>query len=223
MITVNHSACLLLGGSFEPTYILTITALPAQVQQTTNKRNASLIQTFMFETLGVPMERGIVKFVAIQEHCIATNGVTIFGEIERLERQQAEENGGLKRGLTKSSKRSAISKAKSSLQLNRNTSKTTKADNTASATISSPIPGHGPLDSGVAVDREDADSLLPIDEKPAKKKSVSRKASRIAIIKSKSEVNLLMANAPPAPPVPQDAPAPKVSKRKKSMMALFKR
>jgi hypothetical protein len=47
MITVNHSACLLLGGSFEPTYVLTITALPIQLLPTTNKRNAALIQNFM--------------------------------------------------------------------------------------------------------------------------------------------------------------------------------
>ena len=53
MITVNHSACMLLGGSFEPTYMLTINALPVQLQPTTNKRNAALIQTFMAESIGV--------------------------------------------------------------------------------------------------------------------------------------------------------------------------
>ncbi|KAJ4291913.1 hypothetical protein N0V90_009810 [Kalmusia sp. IMI 367209] len=215
MITVNHSACLLLGGSFEPTYILTITALPVQVQQTTNKRNAALIQNFMFESLGVPLERGIVKFIPIPEDCIATNGMTVLGEIERLERQQAEENGGPKRGLTKSSKRSAVTKAKSSFQLARNTS---KADNGVRSVVTPPLLSPSPLDSGVAVDREESDTLRPIDSKFTNKSSVNRKAS-----KSFGEVSKVnFATAPVPPPVPADAPAPKIGKRK-SMMAIFKR
>jgi hypothetical protein len=96
MITVNHSACLLLGGSFEPTYILTINALPVQLQPTTNKRNAALMQQFMCESIGVTPERGIIKFVAFQEENFATNGTTILGEIERLERKhEARPNQGV--------------------------------------------------------------------------------------------------------------------------------
>lgn len=172
MITVNHSACLLLGGSFEPTYIMTINALPVQLQPTTNKRNAALIQTFMAESIGVMPDRGIVKFLPIPEESLAMNGMTILGEIERLERQHAEETGTstIKRAITKSSRKSTVSKAKSSIQLSRNSS---KANTGASVVIAAPIPSDGHLDSGVAIDEKDfGDSapLKPIDNKKAERK-----------------------------------------------------
>lgn len=105
MIEVQHSTCLLMAGSFEPAYILTISALPSQLQPTTNKRNAALIQSFMTEIISVPPERGILRFQAIPEENLATNGVTIFGDIDRAERQQAEQHGGaVKRAFTNTRK-----------------------------------------------------------------------------------------------------------------------
>ena len=218
MIVVNHSACLLLGGTFDPTYILTITALPVQVQQTTNKRNAALIQNFMFESLGVPLERGIIKFVPIQEDCVATNGNTILGEIESLQRQLGEENTGLRRGLTKSSKRSAVSKAKSSFQLTRPVS--SKADNDARAAVTPPLPSSGPLDSRAAVNSEESDVLQPIDSKfTSKSVSMNRKVSR-SLGGNRSNVDLTSTQKLLS--APEEAPAPKMGKRK-SMMNIFKR
>lgn len=89
MISVRHSACMLLGGSFEPSYLLTITALPVELQPTLNERNAFLVQCFMTESMGVPAERGIVEFAVYQEEGLAVNGTTILGEIERCERTKA--------------------------------------------------------------------------------------------------------------------------------------
>jgi len=207
MITVNHSACLLLGGSFEPTYVLTISALPVQMQPTTNKRNAALIQAFMFESVGVPLDRGIIKFVPIQEDCLATNGSTILGEIERLERQQADENGsGLKRALTKTSRRSTVAKAKSSIQLSRSNS---RANGGGRAVITPPLPG--PFDSGVAVNEKGTDQLSPLQPAESfhnRKSSIGRTRSNQAF--------------PAPPPIPEDTPAPKIGKRK-SFIAIFRR
>ncbi len=93
MINVAHSACLMFGGSFDPAYTLTLTALPSQIQPTTNKRNAAVTQTFMTEALGVSAHRGVVKFVAIGEENLATNGQTVLGEIEAHDRHSPEENG----------------------------------------------------------------------------------------------------------------------------------
>jgi hypothetical protein len=107
LVSVAHSACLLFGGSFEPAYILTITALPSQVQTTTNKRNASLLQKILEDSLGVPASRGVVKFVAIAEENFACNGQTVASEIEELEKDSADYNSNLKRSAlrhTKSSK-----------------------------------------------------------------------------------------------------------------------
>lgn len=89
MINVDHSSCLALAGTFEPCYILTLSALPSQMQATTNKRNAALIQSFMADILSVPPERGVIKFTPIPEENFAFNGNTLLGEIERLEQQQS--------------------------------------------------------------------------------------------------------------------------------------
>ncbi|EAT90648.2 hypothetical protein SNOG_02436 [Parastagonospora nodorum SN15] len=208
MITVNHSACLLLGGSFEPTYVLTINALPVQLQPTTNKRNAALIQSFMCESIGVTSDRGIIKFVAIQEECLAMNGMTILGDIERLERQNGEESG-VKRALTKSSRRSGVFKTKSSIQLSRNPS---KAKPGARAALTPPLPSDGPLDSGVAVNEKGL-------EKPAVTKMDHKKSEPILSKPTKKSGSY--AHLPP-PPIPQDKPTPQISKRK-SFLSVFRR
>jgi hypothetical protein len=46
------------GGSFDPAYVMSVSALPSQLQPTTNRRNAALIQRHMEETLGVRPARG---------------------------------------------------------------------------------------------------------------------------------------------------------------------
>jgi hypothetical protein len=213
MITVNHSACLLLGGSFEPTYVLTITALPIQLLPTTNKRNAALIQNFMLESIGVPLDRGMIKFVPIQEECIATNGMTILGEIERLEQQQAEANGGVSRALTKNSRRSAVTKAKSSFQLSR---KGSKANTEIRAALTPPLPSPGPFDSGVSVTNENESApLRPIDNHKA---PLNHRHSKSLGDGATTKITMTV---PSLPPIPADKPAPKVSKRK-SMKSIFR-
>jgi hypothetical protein len=212
MITVNHSACLLLGGSFEPTYILTINALPVQLQPTINKRNAAMIQQFMGESIGVPSDRGIVKFVAIQEESFAMNGMTILGEIESLERAQAEETG-VKRAMTKSSRKSGVSKAKSSIQLSRKGSKT----NTKGRTASPPLPSPSPLDSGVAVNEKgiaDSTPLQPIDSK------INRKQSEPIMHRFQKRPSTA-SHVPP--PIPEGKTSKHAMGKRKSLMNIFRR
>jgi len=83
-ITLDHSACLLLAGTFDSAYIFTITALPSQIQPVTNKRNTALIQAFMTDSLGVSADRGVVRFIGIGEEYLGTNGMTVLGEIDHL-------------------------------------------------------------------------------------------------------------------------------------------
>ncbi|KAI8932624.1 hypothetical protein NX059_010122 [Plenodomus lindquistii] len=207
MITVTHSACLLLGGSFEPTYILTINALPVQIQPTTNKRNAAMIQTFMAESIGVPPDRGIVKFIPIPEESLAMNGMTILGEIERLERQHAEESGSsARRATTKSSRKSVVHKAKSGIVLSR---KGSKANNDARAVVASSIPADGPLDSGVAVNEKGVNE-------PAAAKLETKMNSK------KSEPVLSNAGLVP-PPIPASKPLTSGISKRKSFMSVFRR
>jgi hypothetical protein len=209
MITVNHSACLLLGGSFEPTYILTVNALPVQLQPTLNKRNAAMIQNFMTESIGVPMERGIVKFVPIQEEAFAMNGVTILGEIENLERTQAEETG-MKRNMTKSSRRSGVSKAKSSITLSRKTSKA----NTKGRTVTPPLPSPGPLDSGIAVNEK---GLQENPSQPANKAINYKQSEPIMSRFNKPGTNLV------PPPIPESKTAKHSMPKRKSLLNIFRR
>lgn len=91
-ITLSHSACLLFAGTFDSAYLLTITALPSAIQPTTNKRNAALLQSFMTASLGVASDRGIVRFVGIEESSLATSGNTILGEIEALGKNSDEDH-----------------------------------------------------------------------------------------------------------------------------------
>ncbi len=91
-VTLTHSACLLFAGTFDSAYILTVTALPSQIQPTTNKRNAALIQNFMIDVLGVPAERGVVRFVGIADEYLATNGMTVLSEIENLRKTSSEQS-----------------------------------------------------------------------------------------------------------------------------------
>lgn len=199
MVTVEYAPCLLFCGSFEPAYILTITALPAQLQPTTNKRNAALVQAFMTELLGVDAERGIIRFQPIPEENLSTNGVTMLGELERVEKQQAEEGGGgLKRALTRASKSSMNLKRKESLS-----SQAARRDTTSPprpSQISSMIP-----------ETEEGDEVADTDERHvhvgAPSPSPWRNAEHPAF------------RTPP--PIPQE-PRAKVSKRK-SFMAVFRR
>jgi hypothetical protein len=74
------------AGSFDPAYVMCVSALPSQLQPTTNKRNAALIQKHMEEALGVRPGRGLLRFVPVQEEHLACGGKTMAGEIEELER-----------------------------------------------------------------------------------------------------------------------------------------
>ncbi|PIA99377.1 hypothetical protein CB0940_02279 [Cercospora beticola] len=114
MVKVDHSACLALGGTFEPCYIIAITAVPSQMGPTMNKRNAALIQSFLADILSVSPERGIIKFQPIPDENFAINGTTILGEIERQEkRHEGEHAGSMRRAMNSMGRKSMPSFKKS--------------------------------------------------------------------------------------------------------------
>lgn len=112
MIQVDHSVCLALGGTFDPCYILNLTTGPSQMGPIMNRRNAALIQSFLADILGVPAERGVVKFQPSPEENFAYNGTTLLGEIERREKQHEKQNG-YRRSVEYASKKTAPSPKKS--------------------------------------------------------------------------------------------------------------
>lgn len=78
-ISLQHGMCLLFGGSFEPAYIMTITALADQVKADTNRRNAALFQSHLQQALRVTPTRGLVLFVPIVEEFLANGGAVAMG------------------------------------------------------------------------------------------------------------------------------------------------
>lgn len=117
-VTLKHSACFIVAGTFDPAYIMTISALPSQMQPVTNKRNTALLQNYMATTeLYVEPERGIIKFVPLAEENFATNGRTVAGEIEELEREVANDSSGLRNlhpsEISKSNKKMSTKSTKS--------------------------------------------------------------------------------------------------------------
>jgi len=73
------------GGTFDPAYFLTVTAIEQHCLTTTNKRNAALMQSFLSDVLSVPLDRGIVRFNPIPEDCLATGGRTVASNVEKAD------------------------------------------------------------------------------------------------------------------------------------------
>lgn len=124
MIRIDHSACLALGGTFEPCYILHLQTVPSQMGPSTNKRNASLVQSFMSDILSVPAERGIVTFTPIAEENLAMGGKTMLAEMEKASKQSGPAGGAsAKNGMSgaeaqrKNAYRKSMNEARSSSYL----------------------------------------------------------------------------------------------------------
>ncbi len=77
---------------------MTITALASQLQPVTNKRNAAIVAKAMEDGLGVGAERGVIKFQAIAEENVATNGKTVAGEIEDMRKDSVDLNSSWMKG-----------------------------------------------------------------------------------------------------------------------------
>lgn len=98
---------MLFGGSSEPAYYMTISALASEFAPTKNKRSTGLVQGFMHESLGIAPNRGIIRFEPVSEENLATNGMTTLQEIEDMERSSSEDSKALR---TLSRNRSRMSK-----------------------------------------------------------------------------------------------------------------
>ncbi|THX81793.1 hypothetical protein D6D04_03887 [Aureobasidium pullulans] len=247
MVNVEHSACLLLAGSFEPAYILTITALPSQLQPVTNKRNSALIQSFMADILAVPPERGILRFQPIAEENLATNGTTVFGEIERIEKSSSDNDvtaaNAIKRAWTRGSRRSVHAKKPTVRNTDDVPSALPLVANTHLPTTShSRQPSQNLSQSAVSLTSHPGPAFVAgatspvLEEKPVKEQTPTPVATPNGDEKRKSTLNGILKNVSNSPrpgsatpimkppPIPQTASpvSPKVAKRK-SFISIFKR
>lgn len=92
VVSVYAPQAMLFGGSPEPAYCLTITALASEIAPTKNKRSTALVQGFMQDSMDIAPRRGIVRFQPVPEESLATNGMTALQEIEEIERNSNEDS-----------------------------------------------------------------------------------------------------------------------------------
>lgn len=117
-VHVQHSACIFFAGTFEPAYILTLSALGPYVQPSTNQRNAFLLSEHLEEALGVPPPRGMIRFVTMLDENVALNGKTLAQSLEEeangkgsmgvIDEDQPASFSRLKRLSVKVSQKSAV-------------------------------------------------------------------------------------------------------------------
>ncbi|KAJ5819080.1 hypothetical protein N7474_004671 [Penicillium riverlandense] len=105
MVAIQQDVHLLFGSASVPAYLLKIYALPHLIAPITNLRNTALIQNALQELLGAAPDQGVIIYLPTQEDNLATNGVTVRGEITRLERLSQDENPGLFRTISRSMSR----------------------------------------------------------------------------------------------------------------------
>lgn len=96
VVSLSSPQAMLFGGSFEPAYYMTITALASEIAPTKNKQSTALVQAFMHESLDITPRRGIVRFEPVPEENLATNGMTALQEIEEMQRASSEESRALR-------------------------------------------------------------------------------------------------------------------------------
>lgn len=231
MISVTHSACVCLGGSFEPAYILTVSALPVQLQPTTNKRNAALITSFLTDILGVSPDRAVIRFLIIAEENLAIDGATVLGEIERLEKQQADESGrAVKHATTGSSGKMSLSK-RSFARLKSNG--TLPGKETPQDVTNAPLGGQNTVPSPplAAEERASHTNFHYPARPPARKQfegetqnGVRPELDRTSSLKSPM-ITALPQKKPPVPafPATQANLSPEKLKKRKSLFSVFRK
>ncbi|GAP90004.1 putative mif domain-containing protein [Rosellinia necatrix] len=184
-ITLQHGMCMLFGGTFEPAYTMAIHALPSLLQPVTNRRNAALIQRHLYETLGVALTRGHIRFEPISKENVAIGGKTTAAEIESLSRSDADQKSSMfrkpsksSRGIMKSVKSLGSFKAHSVIDISENmpTPPSSNSGETARIETIPEVPPTPPADEG--------DSLVV--EQKVRKSASRRKSLRFALFGNKN-------------------------------------
>lgn len=90
VVNLQHGACMLFGGTFDPAYTMTVHALSCEVGVTKNKRNAALLQKHLQEAIGVSPARGFVKFIEVPAENMAVNSKTVAAHIAEMTGEEEE-------------------------------------------------------------------------------------------------------------------------------------
>ncbi|KZZ99272.1 MIF domain containing protein [Moelleriella libera RCEF 2490] len=77
MVSLQYGMCLQLGGSQDPTYILTISGLPDQVTDVVNRKHVAVFQEHLHKAISVPGFKGVIQFRPVSEECLSYRGTTL--------------------------------------------------------------------------------------------------------------------------------------------------
>lgn len=108
MINVMTDAHIMIGGSTESAYLLTMTALTSEIAAVKNMRATVMIQEFLADSLRVPASRGVIKFSPVKEEDLGTNGSTVRGDIDQLEAEEKRIGSLRSRQSNRASKKSTL-------------------------------------------------------------------------------------------------------------------
>ncbi|KAI5789173.1 hypothetical protein FPQ18DRAFT_44355 [Pyronema domesticum] len=98
LLDISHSSHLSLGGTSEGCYTLTVSAVHS-ISPTVNKRQAIMLQQWIWENLGLAANRGIIRFNLVECANWATGGDTVLGTMEKEEVKRTGTNSGMIRGM----------------------------------------------------------------------------------------------------------------------------
>jgi len=108
MVTIQQDVRLHFGNSDRPAYLMKVFAHPYLIAPITNLRNTIFIQKALHEFLDIAPNRGVIIYSPVPEENLATDGVTMLGNLVRLERDTRDSS------IFKSISRSMSRKLKSS-------------------------------------------------------------------------------------------------------------
>jgi Macrophage migration inhibitory factor (MIF) len=101
-ITIEHNERMLLGSSSQPAYLVSVSGLSCSIAPMTNIRNTKLIQSVLEDLLQIPASRGVIKYAPVADENFATDGVTMMGKIQQLERESQVRYHGVIRNISSS-------------------------------------------------------------------------------------------------------------------------
>lgn len=148
MVTIQQDACLHFGNSSLPAYLMKIYAHPYLIAPITNLRNTIFIQETLREFFGIVPSRGVILYAPVPEENFATDGVTMMGEIARLDREAQNANRGVFKSITRSMSRKLKSNSSSSPRTSVATSSSHKAEGSHGSSSASGKDSHVKESSG---------------------------------------------------------------------------
>ncbi|KAI5856924.1 hypothetical protein BZA05DRAFT_161968 [Tricharina praecox] len=83
-VVVDHNACMMVGGTFDAAYLMTITSV-TMISPAVNRRNAAVFADWIESNSTIPACRGYIRFVDPQFSNFAVGGKTVLGTMETEE------------------------------------------------------------------------------------------------------------------------------------------